>query len=210
MVLFLLQKGHINANLPRQVNFLLSGNIAGQNRNSAENCLEFKEELNPSLNDTMARNTASSRNSVPNASDQHEQRLINLENQVAHLTRCILKQNQVINHIANVNSHLVSENDRLKDAVRDVNNRLYRIQVSLNDHRMKHDDHQANFTTLQNEQRNRSAEFARLIRDMADAQERIRRLESHLNAQGTMLGNISDSVRDLAATLTRRVDIENL
>lgn len=189
---------------------MLSGNIAGQNRNSAENCLEFKEELNPSLNDTMARNTASSRNSVPNASDQHEQRLINLENQVAHLTRCFLKQNQVTNHIANVNSHLVSENDRLKDAVRDVNNRLHRIQVSLNDHRMKHDAHQANFTTLQNEQRNQSAELARLIRDTADAQERIRRLESHVNAQGTMLGNISDSVRDLAATLTRRVDIENL
>ena len=112
--------------------------------------------------------------------------------------------------IANVNSHLVSENDRLKDAVRDVNNRLHRIQVSLNGHRMKHDAHQANFTTLQNEQRNQSAELARLIRDTADAQERIRRLESHVNAQGTMLGNISDSVRDLAATLTRRVDIENL
>ena len=209
MVLFLLQKGHINANLPRQVNFLLSGNIAGQNRNSAENCLEFKEELNPSLNDIMARNTASSRNSVPNDSDQHEQRLINLENQVAHLTRCFSEQNEVTNYIANVNSHLVSENDRLKDVVRDVNNRLRHIQVSLNAHQMKHDDHQANFNTLQNEQSNQSVELARLIRDTAAVQERITRLEGRVNAQGTMLRNVSDSVRGLA-TLTRRVDIENL
>lgn len=209
MVLFLLQKGHINANLPRQVNFLLSGNIAGQNRNSAENYLEFKEELNPSLNDTMARNTASSRNSVPNASDQHEQRLINLENQVAHLTRCFSEQNEVTNYIANVNSHLVSENDQLKDAVGDVNNRLRHIQVSLNAHQMKHDDHLANFNTLQNEQSNQSVELARLIRDTAAVQERITRLEGRVNAQGTMLRNVSDSVRGLA-TLTRRVDIENL
>ncbi|XP_027048472.1 uncharacterized protein LOC113676050 isoform X3 [Pocillopora damicornis] len=203
------KKGHINANLPRQVNFLLSGNIAGQNRNSAENCLEFKEELNPSLNDTMARNTASSRNSVPNDSDQHVQRLINLENQVAHLTRCFSEQNEVTNYIANVNSHLVSENDQLKDAVGDVNNRLRHIQVSLNAHQMKHDDHQANFNTLQNEQSNQSVELARLIRDTAAVQERITRLEGRVNAQGTMLRNVSDSVRGLA-TLTRRVDIENL
>ena len=188
---------------------MLSGNIAGQNRNSAENCLEFKEELNPSLNDTMARNTACSRNSVPNDSDQHKQRLINLENQVAHLTRCFSEQNEVTNYIANVNSHLVSENDRLKDAVGDVNNRLRHIQVSLNAHQMKHDDHQANFNTLQNEQSNQSVELARLIRDTAAVQERITRLEGRVNAQGTMLRNVSDSVRGLA-TLTRRVDIENL
>lgn len=74
---------------------------------------------------------------------------------------------------------------------------------------MKHDDHQANFNTLQNEQSNQSVELARLIRDTAAVQERIARLEGRVNAQGTMLRNVSDSVRGLA-TLTRRVDIENL
>ena len=188
---------------------ILSCTIAGQNKNSAENCLEFQEELNPSLNDTMARNTACSRNSVPNVSDQDEQRLINLENQVAHLTRRFSEQNEVTNYIANVNSHLVSENDQLKDAVRDVNNRLHRIQVSLNAHQMKHNDHQANFNTLQNQQSNQSVELARHIRDTAAVQERITRLEGRVDAQGTMLRNVSDSVRDLA-TLIGRVDIENL
>ena len=103
----------------------------------------------------------------------------------------------------------MSENDQLKDAVGDVNNRLRHIQVSLNAHQMKHDDHQANFNTLQNEQSNQSVELARLIRDTAAVQERIARLEGRVNAQGTMLRNVSDSVRGLA-TLTRRVDIENL
>ena len=93
--------------------------------------------------------------------------------------------------------------------VGDVNNRLRHIQVSLNAHQMKHDDHQANLYTLQNEQSNQSVELARLIRDTAAVQERITRLEGRVNAQGTMLRNVSDSVRGLA-TLTRRVDIENL
>ena len=180
-----MQKGHINANLPRQVNFLLSGNIAGQNRNSAENC------LNPSLNDTMARNTACSRNSVPNDSDQHEQRLINLENQVAHLTRCFSEQNEVTNYIANVNSHLVSENDRLKDAVGDVNNRLRHIQVSLNAHQMKHDDHQANFNTLQNQQSNQSVELARLARLVEPLVFNIHMLRSYKDAYTARLADSS-------------------
>lgn len=190
-----MEKGQINANLPRQVNFLLSGNMAGQNKNSTKNSLELKEEMNPSLNDTLTRNTASPRISAPNVSDQHEQRLIDLENQVAYLTHCFSNRYQVTNDIAIVIQHLVSENDQLKNTVRDINNRVNQIQVHLN-------SHQANFNTLRNERSNQREELVRI-------QERIRRLEEHANAQETMLRNVSDSIRGLA-TLTRSRDIENL
>lgn len=190
-----MEKGQINANLPRQVNFLLSGNMAGQNKNSTKNSLELKEEMNPSLNDTITRNTASPRISAPNVSDQHEQRLIDLENQVAYLTHCFSNRYQVTNDIAIVIQHLVSENDQLKNTVRDINNRVNQIQVHLN-------SHQANFNTLRNERSNQREELVRI-------QERIRRLEEHANAQETMLRNVSDSIRGLA-TLTRSRDIENL
>lgn len=190
-----MEKGQINANLPRQVNFLLSGNMAGQNKNSTKNSLELKEEMNPSLNDTITRNTASPRISAPNVSDQHEQRLIDLENQVAYLTHCFSNRYQVTNDIAIVIQHLVSENDQLKNTVRDINNRVNQIQVHLN-------SHQANFNTLRNERSDQREELVRI-------QERIRRLEEHANAQETMLRNVSDSIRGLA-TLTRSRDIENL
>ena len=193
MVSLLLQKGQLNVTLPlqRQVSFLLSANIEGKNRNSRENSTEFKEMA-------FMRNTSSQ--NFPNVTDQHEQRLNDLEHKVAQHDQ-LIKENLL----------LKEDIDRLTNAFHDVSNKVDHIQRTLVCQQKYYDAFQAKFNSLQTEQTILQSRFdrllatplqpgelARLTRNMEVIQERLRRLEEHSQSHGTMLANISVSVTALA------------
>lgn len=207
----LLQKEQLNVNqlLQRQVPLLLSGNKVSKIKNSQENSLEFKGEITPTPKEVTSGNSdtrnTSSRNSVTN---QHEQRLNDLENRVAQhdlLIREIPLLWQSICH--------------LSDAFRDVSNKVDCVQHTLDCQERDFDTFQENFSALQNEQINLQARFnrllesplqhgelARLNRSMEVIQERIARLERYSRSHGGMLANMANTVTDLADAV-RRVEI---
>ena len=193
------QKEQLNVPQPlqRQLNFLLP------NKNSPENSMEFKGESGPSL---AAENCETRIKSSPNVladfMDQYERRLKDLENKVTEhdLENDLLKQN--IRH--------------LTDAVRDVSNKVYHIQRTLEFQKREHDAFQGNLNALQIEQIDLQARFnrllesplpqaelARLNRSMEVIQEWIVRLERHSRSHGGMLTNLANSVTALANQVSR-------
>lgn len=206
----LLQKEQFNVNqlLQRQVPHLLSGNKVSK-INSRENSLEFKGEITPTPKEVTSGNSdtrnTSSRNSV---TDQHEQRLNDLENRVAQHDLLIRE-----------NSLLWQNIRHLFDAFGDVSNKVDQVQHTLERQKRDFDAFQGNFNALQNEQINLQARFnrllgsplqhgelARLDRSMEVIQERIARLERHSRSHGGMLANMANAVTDLADAV-RRVEI---
>lgn len=154
-----------------------------------------KEKIKPSVKELSAGNndtrSASSFCSLAvQITEQHEQRLQNLENMVLQL-----KQD---------NLQLKQDNLRLNNELREVIRKVDYIE-QVNDY----DFFQVN--ALQNEQVNLRAQFNRLmenplsheerdrlIRNMEAIQERIGRLEQRLLSHRNMLTDISTSVRSLA------------
>ena len=175
-----------------------------------------KEKIKPSVKELSAGNndtrSASSICSLEvQITEQHEQRLTNLENMFAQHD-LIFKVNL---QLKQDNLQLKQDNLRLNNELRDVIRKVdYTEQVLTNALRCQKDDYdflQGHLNALQNEQVNLRAQFSRLmentlsheerdrlIRNMEAIQERIGRLERHLLSHRNMLTNISTSVRSLA------------
>ena len=189
-----------------------------------------KEKIKPSVKELSAGNndtrSASSICSLEvQITEQHEQRLTNLENMFAqhdlifkeHLQlkqdNLQLKQDNL--QLKQDNLQFKQDNLRLNNELRDVTRKVdYIEEVLTNALRCQKDDYdflQGHLNALQNEQVNLRAQFSRLmenplsheerdrlIRNMEAIQERIGRLERHLLSHRNMLTNISTSVRSLA------------
>lgn len=209
----LLQKGQLNVTQPlqRQVPFLLSSNVASKIKNCRINDLEFKEEIAPSQKEVASGNSDTrntfSRNSL-DVTDQHEQRLNDLENRVAQHD-LLIKENCLLRQDIRC----------LTDAFRDVSNKVDHVQRTLDCQKRDFDAFQENLNALQNEQFNLQARFnrllesplqqgelARLNRNMEVIHERIVRLERYSRSHGGMLANMANSVTALADAV-RHVEI---
>ena len=168
--------------------------------------MKLKEEIAPSLKEVAAgncdtRNTSSRHDS--DVTEQHEQRLNDLENRVAQHD-LLLREN----------SFLREDIFHLTDAVRDVSNKVDHNQRILECQKRDYDTLLENLNALQIEQINLQTRFnrllesplphgqlARLNRSMETIQVKIVRLERHSRSHGGMLANVADSVTALADTL---------
>lgn len=203
------QKEQLNFNdLQRQVPILLSGSKVSKIKNSRENSLQFTGKIAPTQKEVTSGNSdtgnTSSRNSI---TDQHEQRLSDLENRVAQhdllirAENCLLWQN--IRH--------------LFDAFHDVSNKVDQVQHTLDCQKRDFDAFQENLNALHNEQINlqdrfnrllespvQHGEFARLNRSMEAIQDSIQQLEHYSRSHRGMLTNMANRLTALA-TAVRRV-----
>lgn len=197
--LLLLQKEQLNVNeiLQRRVPILLTGSKASKIKNSRENSLQFTGEISPTPKEVTSGNSdtrnTSSRNFI---TDQHEQRLSDVENRVAQHDLLIRK-----------NSLLCQNIRHLFDAFHDVSNKVDRVQHTLDCQKRNFDAFQENLNALHHEQINlqdrfnrllespvQHGEFARLNRSMEVIQERIARLEGNSRSQGGMLANMANAL----------------
>lgn len=196
MLSLLFQKEQVNDTLPlsRKLNLPLA---YGE---------DVKETIAPSLKGTLAGNSdapsASSLSSLDVLiTDQHEQRLNQLEDRVDLLSKENVQLKQQILYLNNVFD--------------DMNRKVQLLEQALARARFcqREDDDiiQANLNSLRNEQMNLQSQFdrvmanplsqeerARLIGQMDAIQERIGRLEQHMLSHRNMLAEISTSVRSLA------------
>jgi len=210
----LLQKEQLNSNqhLQRQV---LSSNVAGKINYRRENSLEFKEEIAPTPKEVASGNS-NTRNTPSHISvtDQHEQRLNDLENRVT-LHGLLLMENTLFRQ--NIR--------RLSVAFCDVSNKVDRIQHTLDCQQRDFGAFQENLNALKNEQINLQARFnrllesplqrgelARLNRSMEVIHERIERLEHHSRSHGGMLANTANRLTALANWMRREgiLDIQRV
>lgn len=215
----LLQKEQLNVNelFQRRVPLLLTGSKAGKIKSSRENSLQFTGEIAPIAKEVTsgnsdARNT-SSRNSI---TDQHEQRLSDLENRVAQHDLLISE-----------NSLLRQNIRHLCDAFHDVSNKVDQVQHNLDCQKRDFDAFQENLNALQNERIHlqdrfnrllespvQHGELARLNRSMEVIHERIERLERYSRSHGGMLANMANTLTALADAVTREqilgVDIQHV
>ena len=198
----LLQKEQFNTQfLQRQVPFLLSSSKASKIKNSRENSLEFRGQIAPIPKEVASGNSdtrnTSSRNAV---TDQHEQRLNDLENRVAQHDLLIGENSLLWQNICH-----------LSDAFRDVSNKVDHVQHTLDCQKRDFDAFQENLSALQNEHITLQARFnrllesplqhgelARLNRSMEVIQERIARLEGYSRSHGGMLANVANTLTALA------------
>ena len=163
--------------------------------------MEFKGESGPSLAaGNCETRITSSRSVFADFMEQHEKRLNDLENKVAQHD-VVLRENfllkQDVRHLA--------------DAIRDVSNKVYHIQRTLECQKREYDTFQGNLNALLNEQINLQARFnsllesplpqaelVRLNRSMEVIQGRILRLERHSRSHGGLLTNLTNSITALA------------
>ena len=199
----LLQKEQLNVNelLQRQVPFLLSGSKASKIKNSRENSLQFTGEIAPTPKEVTSGNSDTRNTSSCNSiTDQHEQRLSDLENKVAQHDLLIRE-----------NSLLRQDIRHLCDAFHDVSNKVNQVRHTLDCQKRDFNAFQENLNALQNEQMNlqdrfnrllespvQRGELARLNRNMEVIQERIARLEGYSRSHGGMLANMANALTDLA------------
>jgi len=172
------------------------------NLSPAVNELGIKEKIASSSKDVSAGNSdARSVSSLCSVevpiTEQHEQRLNDLESKFDLLLQENLQLRQENRHFTNV----------MHDVNRKVDE-LSRVIFCQNNH---YDMFQARLNALQNDQINFQAQFnrflenplshehrVRLVRHVEIIQERIRRIEQHVLSHGNMLTDISTSVTSLA------------
>lgn len=194
---------------------MLSSNAASKINCRRENSLEFKEEIAPTPKEVTSGNS-NTRNTPSHISvtDQHEQRLNDLENRVARHDLLVME-----------NSHLRQNISRLSVAFCDVSKKVDRIQHTLDYQQRDFGAFQENLNALKNEQINLQARFnrllesplqrgelARLNRSMEVIHERIARLELHSRSHGGMLANTASTLTALANWMRREeiLDIQHV
>jgi len=187
------QEKELNNTLPLSRKFNLS---------PAVNEVGIKEKIASSSKAVSAGNSDSRSVSSPGSfevpiTEQHEQRLNDLESKFDLLLQENLERRQ--------------ENRYLTNVIHDVNRKVDELSRAIFCHSNHYDRFQASLNALQNDQINLQAQFnrfienplshedrARLVRHVEIIQERIRRLEQHILSHGNMLTDISTSVTSLA------------
>jgi len=193
---------------------VLSSNAASKINYRRENSLEFKEEIAPTPKE-MASGNSNTRNTPHNSvTDQHEQRLNDLENRVARHD-LLLMENPL--HWQNIR--------RLSVAFCDILKKVDRIQHTFDCQQRDFGAFQESLNALKNEQSNLQARFnrllesplqrgelARLNRSMEVIHERIERLEHHSRSHGGMLANTANRLTALANWMRREeiLDIQRV